>query len=71
MGQTGKIWKLRDVYRGVEFQIIRTTALMIPIFSVIDMFRQKTNYLKSYSGNFIITFVVAGGTYFVCAPLVC
>lgn len=71
MGQTGKKWILRDVYRGVEFQILRTTALMIPIFSVIDMFRQRTDYLKSYTGNFVITFVVAGGTYCVCAPLVC
>ena len=29
MGQTGQKWKIRDIYRGLHFQIMRTTALLI------------------------------------------
>lgn len=70
MGQTGKVWLLRDVYRGVGFQVARTTALMVPIFSVLDMVRQNTALLQSLGGNFVVTALVSGATYLACAPLV-
>jgi hypothetical protein len=61
---------MRDVYRGMSLQVARTTALMIPIFSLLDVARRETSYMQSLGGNFVVTAVVSGGTYFCCAPLV-
>lgn len=54
MGQTNQKWVVKDIYRGVEFQIVRTTALLLPIFSVIDMFRRKTKVLDSLVGKYTV-----------------
>ena len=45
MGQIGQKWKIRDIYRGFGFQVIRTTALIVPIFVMIDVARRKTTLM--------------------------
>jgi len=45
MGQTGQKWVLKDIYRGFHFQIFRTSALLVPIFSTIDIFRRNTEVM--------------------------
>lgn len=69
MGQTGQKWQLKDVYRGFGFQILRTTALLIPIFSSLDYFRRKTDILHGFMGNFLVTAGASGAAYLVCWPL--
>jgi hypothetical protein len=50
-------------------QVMRTTALLIPIFSVIDVVRRKTDYMQTLTGNFICVATVSGLSYFACWPL--
>eukprot|EP01038_Epipyxis_sp_PR26KG_P008439 gene8439-11416_t len=69
MGQTGKMWHINEIYRGFGFQILRTTALLIPIFTIVDIARQKTTLLTTFSGNFFVTAGASGLSYFICWPL--
>lgn len=69
MGQTNQKWQLRDIYRGLPFQVIRTTALVTPIFTMVDCFRQKTNILKTLWGNFAVVSGCAGVAYMAVWPL--
>lgn len=69
MGQTGSSWKLRDVYRGFHWQLLRTTALITPIYVAIDCFRRKTDFMKSLTGNFCVMFSASVATYAVLWPL--
>lgn len=69
MGQTGQKWQWKDIYRGFGFQVLRTTALLIPIFSTIDVFRRKTKVLDTFLGNFLVTAGASGAAYLVCWPL--
>jgi hypothetical protein len=70
MGQTAQPWKFRDIYRGFPFQVLRTTALVTPIFTMVDSFRQKTDYMKSLTGNFMVVAGCSGLAYMICWPLV-
>jgi solute carrier family 25 carnitine/acylcarnitine transporter 20/29 len=69
MGQTGQSWQWRDIYRGFSFQIIRTTALLIPIFTSLDVARRKTDLLKTLPGNFAVTALASAGAFIICWPL--
>ena len=69
MGQVNKKWILRDVYRGFHYQILRTTVLIIPIFSMLDIFRRETKMLDTLYGNFIVTAGASAVSYFICWPL--
>ena len=60
MGQTEQKWHLNTIFRGLHWQVLRTTVLLMPIFSVFDYLRRKTDVLKTLTGNFIVTFVVIG-----------
>ena len=62
MGQTGKKWDLKDIYRGTTYQVIRTTGLLIPIFASLDVFRRKTTIMQTFYGNF---FVTAGKIFYI------
>lgn len=69
MGQTGQAWKFKDIYRGFQWQVLRSTALLIPIFSSLDIFRRKTDLLTTLPGNFIVTAGSSFAAYFICWPL--
>lgn len=69
MGQTGQKWQVKDVYRGVGWQILRTTALLMPIFGGIDIARRKTDWMGSFWGQFGVTAGTSAGAYLVCWPL--
>ena len=69
MGQTGKKWIIKDIYRGVGWQVVRTTGLLLPIFGGIDVARRYTNWMNSFWGQFGVTAGSAAGAYFVCWPL--
>jgi hypothetical protein len=69
MGQTGKKWVFKDIYRGTHWQVARTTSLLIPIFGSLDWFRRHTEIMKSFYGNFFVTAGASAGAYLVCWPL--
>lgn len=69
MGQTNQKWQLKDIYRGFSFQVVRTTALLIPIFSTVDMFRRKTKVLDSLFGHFLVTAAASAAAFLTCWPL--
>jgi hypothetical protein len=69
MGQTGQKWVLKDIYRGYQFQILRTSALLVPIFCTLDIFRRNTDVLGSFTGNFLVQAGASGVAYLCCWPL--
>ena len=69
MGQTGQKWQFKDIYRGVGWQVARTTFLLMPIFSGIDIARRKTDWMNSFWGAFTVTAGSSGGAYLICWPL--
>ncbi len=69
MGQTNQKWELKKIFRGLPWQIMRTTVLLLPIFVTLDYFRRKTNILQTLTGNFFVTFGVVGAAYVVSWPL--
>ena len=69
MGQTNQKWVLKDCYRGVQWQVLRTTGLLVFIFGTLDMFRRKTEVLKTVTGNFLVTCGASAGSYVICWPL--
>lgn len=69
MGQIRRQWQWAHVYRGVHWQMLRTTALLIPIFSSMDVCRRKTTLLQSFAGTFFVTAVSSGLAYIMCWPL--
>lgn len=69
MGQTGQKWQFKDIYRGFPFQIVRTTALLIPIFTSLDVARRKTTWLSTLPGNFAVTALSSAFAFVFCWPL--
>ena len=69
MGQTGQPWHIRHAYRGFVMQALRTTSLLIPIYSAIDVSRRKTTWMDTLGGGFIITAASAGLSYLAVWPL--
>lgn len=69
MGQIKQKWVVKDMYRGVQWQMLRTVALLIPIFSIMDTVRRRTKLLTTLSGNFVITASASGAAYLLCWPL--
>lgn len=69
MGQTGQKWNTKDVFRGFNFQVARTTGLLIPIFTICDCFRRKTDVMKTLYGNFLVTAGASSFSYLLCWPL--
>ena len=68
MGQSQQQWHLQTVYRGLGLQLMRTTALLLPIFTALDVIRRKTDFLKTLHGNFITTLTVVGLSYVLTWP---
>ncbi|RHY84155.1 hypothetical protein DYB37_005196 [Aphanomyces astaci] len=69
MGQMKQPWVLTHVYRGVQWQLLRTTALLIPIFSILDVARRKTDLTRTLPGNFLVMSGACGVSYLCCWPL--
>lgn len=69
MGQSGQRWVYSDVYRGVGWQVARSTFLLMPIFSIMDYCRRRTDLMKTYTGNFLVMVAASGGSYLLCWPL--
>jgi solute carrier family 25 (mitochondrial carnitine/acylcarnitine transporter), member 20/29 len=69
MGQTQQEWKVVHMFRGLHWQIMRTTVLLLPIFQAIDYLRRRTDAMKTLAGNFFVTFGVVGASYAVSWPL--
>jgi hypothetical protein len=69
MGQTEQSWQFKSIFRGLHWQILRTTLLLLPIFSTFDYLRRKTDLLKTWSGNFLVTFGVVGTSYICSWPV--
>lgn len=70
MGQTDRQWKISNLYRGFFLQAARTTALIVPIFSLVDVARRKTTTMSTLTGSFLVTASAAGASYMVVWPLV-
>jgi hypothetical protein len=68
MGQTGQQWRLNTAFRGLSWQLSRTTFLLLPIFCTLDYLRRKTSVLKTLMGNFFVTFGVVGVAYVTSWP---
>ena len=68
MGQTQQKWQLKTVYRGLSMQLLRTTTLLLPIFTALDVARRKTNFLKTLTGNFVTTVVIVALSYAITWP---
>ena len=60
MGQTEQKWKLNTIFRGLHWQVARTTVLLLPIFQVIDYLRRRTTAMSTLTGSFLVTFGVVG-----------
>lgn len=69
MGQTGKAWVLKDIYRGTQAQIIRNTGLLLPIFAMVDISRRHTDLMKNPMGIFGVTCGSASAGYLLAWPL--
>jgi len=69
MRQTRKNWVLRDCYRGWNWQLARTTSLLMPIFCIIDYCRRKTTLMNSLLGNFCVVGGASGASYALVFPL--
>lgn len=70
MGQTGQNWQINQIYRGLKWQIIRTTTLILPIFTVLDIARrEQPEYMKTMQGSFIVTSIASSFFCFLCWPL--
>jgi uncharacterized membrane protein len=69
MGQTQRQIQVREVFRGLHWQILRTTLLLLPILMTLDVVRRKTNVLKDLTGNFLVTFGVCGLSYACTWPV--
>lgn len=69
MGQTDQKIQMRYLFRGLHWQLARTTVLLLPIFSAFDVLRRKTTILSTLAGNFIVTFGVVGMSYACSWPL--
>lgn len=69
MGQSGQRWAYRDVYRGVGWQVARSTFLLMPIFGIMDYCRRRTTIMATYWGNFLVMVGASGGSYLLCWPL--
>lgn len=69
MSQTGRPWELRDVYRGVVPQTVRTTAMLVLIFVPYDICRRKTNWFNTLAGQFAVTTTVCAASYALVWPL--
>lgn len=69
MGQTEQNWKVINIFRGLHWQILRTTVLLLPIFQTLDYLRRRTEVMKTLSGNFFVTFSVVGISYAISWPL--
>ena len=68
MGQTGQEWRFKTAFRGLSWQLSRTTVLLLPIFCTLDYLRRKTTVLKTLTGNFFVTFGVVGIAYVASWP---
>ena len=69
MRQTEQSWSFRHIYRGLPWQCMRTTALLLPVFATFDALRQHTSWMTTLSGNFAVTALVVGSSYILCWPL--
>jgi len=69
MGQIRQQWVWKDLYRGVGWQMLRTVALLIPIFSSFDVARRHTAYMSTVAGSFAVTAGASGAAYLLCWPL--
>jgi len=69
MGQLRQPWKLKDMYRGVSWQLMRTTALISPVFASMDWARRNTQLMSTLQGNFIVSTLSCGFAYAACWPL--
>lgn len=69
MKQVDRKIVFKDIYRGSAYQVLRTTALITPIFSCIDIARRNTSWLDTFIGNFLVTSAASGLSYLLCWPL--
>ena len=69
MGQTEKKWEVRTIFRGMHWQILRTSILLLPVFTTFDYIRTKTTLFNSIHGYFYVTFGVVGLSYIWSWPL--
>jgi hypothetical protein len=69
MGQTEQKWEIKTMFRGLHWQLFRTTALLLPIFTTMDYCRRKTKLLNTLAGHFAVVFGIVGTAYTVTWPL--
>jgi hypothetical protein len=68
MQQTDSKWKFKDIYRGFVIQTCRTTSMLMWIFVPYDVVKTKTNWMSTYTGQFISTTVICCWCYAVSWP---
>jgi len=69
MKQTDGEIVLKDMYRGVGMQTIRTTSMLLWIFVPYDVIRQKTTWMSTLMGQWACTTAICGGSYAIIWPL--
>ena len=69
MGQTGRPWVLKDVYRGGTMQTARTCVMLSLIFVPYDVVRRKTDLFATFYGQFAVTMAVCSASYGLAWPL--
>lgn len=69
MGQTNQKLEINALFRGLHWQMLRTTLLLLPIFTVFDVLRRKTTVLATLPGNFVVTFGAVGLSYACSWPV--
>jgi hypothetical protein len=69
MGQTNEPVVLRNAFRGLHWQLLRTTLLLLPVFTTFDYLRRKTTILSTLAGNFVVTGGVVGLSYACSWPV--
>ena len=69
MGQTGRPWQWRSLYRGVLPQAARTAAMLTLLFVPWDLAKQRTSLAAGPSGQFAVVSASAAGAYAVAWPL--
>ena len=70
MRQTDAAWRLKDIYRGLGMQTMRTTGMLMFIFGPYDVIRQKRPELMSnLFRQWATTTMICGASYLVVWPL--
>lgn len=67
-GQTNQKWKLSEIYKGFEVNLVRNIGLLGSFICMLDVCRRKTNYMETKVGQFFATGVMTSCAFVIIWP---